>query len=70
MKSNIEIAASSPLGTASYPQITATVSAVKSDHRSMGSPKRKNDSIKNLGECTSGFIRLLELTPTVFKGTN
>jgi len=68
MKSNIEITASSPLGTAPYSQIIATVFAVKSDHRSMGSPKRKNRSIKNLDECTSRFVRLLELSPLCYKG--
>jgi len=40
------------------------------NHRSMGLPKRKNYSINNLGECTSRFVRLLELTPTVFRSTS
>jgi len=63
MKSNTDRTAPFPLGTAPCPQIKATVSAVKFDHRSLGSPKRKNLSIKNLGECSNRFIRFLAAPP-------
>jgi len=66
MEINTERTASSLLGTAPYSQITATVPAVKFDHRSMGLPKRINHSIKNLGECTSRFVRTAPIAPLTF----
>ena len=65
MKSNTERTALPPLGTTLYPRTEVAATAINFDHRSMGSPKRKKHSIKNLGECTSRFVRLLELTPIV-----
>jgi len=65
MKSNTERTALPPLGTTLYPRTEVAATAINFDHRSMGSPKRKKHSIKNLGECTSRFVRLLELPPIV-----